>query len=477
MQGAKASTFEKIQDTSSRLPFETASSMHLSEVKGRPPILYVAFLVITLLPLYYGSYRYGLRQPYGSASPSEGTLTPGDFVRDWLDVHVNEPYNPSPLSTYCNRTEWRPNLIFNLANANGGVGNVRGNVLDFVFFAIEAGAGIVLPGMASRSQEDISNVWGGSASFDMLFDEKWFLKAMKEACPQMKVYKPQLGKEVAPALEGMYLPRSRRMDESFENTKEAYLSHLDVWLESKADFDPDKLTLVNLERTLWEVDTRSLPSGFRRNFGQLLRANPSARRIAAMAMQSLAANYGLSIDPRDVIPTNSFYGAHLRTEPDAARMGWMNYPNSNFTAQTDAFIQQALKHKLSLIYAASGDPTDLGRFKAKAAAHVPSVKVVTKFDLLPANGTAALKKMSWDQQALVDYEILTRCSIFGGLVASSFSYNIGMARNQWLEDQGRVTDPWWVTHSMEGVAFDDGLSRMLGHDAFPEERVPRGMWP
>lgn len=451
--------------------------MHLYEVKGRPPIVYVAFLAITLIPLYYGSYRYRTHHPYGGAASSERPPSPQDFVRDWLSVHVTEPYSPSPLSKYCNMTEWHPNLVFNLANANGGVGNVRGNILDFVFFAIEAGASIILPGMASRSQEDLSNVWADRASFDALFDEEWFLQTMKEACPRMEIYKPEPGKEIAPALEGNYLPSSRRMDESFDNTKKAYLGHLDTWLGSKSGFAADKLTLVNLERTLWEIDTRDLPNGFRRNFGSLLRVNPSARRLAALVVQTLAFSYGIPIDPLDAIPANSFYGAHLRTEADAANAGWLNDPNANFSAQTDAYIQQALKHDLGLIYAASGDHKDLGRFKVKAAAHSPPVQVVTKFDLLPPSGAAALKEMSWDQQALVDFEVLKRCSLFGGFVKSSFSYNIGMARNQWLEDQGRVTDPWAVTHSLDGVAFDDGLSRMLGRDAFHEQRIPRGMWP
>lgn len=398
-------------------------------------------------------------------------------MRDWLNVHVIEPYSPSPLSKYCNKTEWRPNQVFNLANANGGIGNVRGNILDFVFYAIEAGASIVLPGMATRSQEDLSNVWADRASFDAYFDEQWFLQRMEEACPQLKIYKPVPGQEIAPALDGNYLPSSRRMDESFDNTRDAYLSHLDSWLESNKDFKADKLTLVNLERTLWEVDTRSLPNGFRRNFGQLLRVAPSARRLAALVVQNMASFYGVPIDPRDAVPAKVFYGAHLRTEADAANAGWLTEPNANFSAQTDAYIQQALKHHLVLVYAASGDPMDLGRFKVKAAAHSPPVHVVTKFDLLPPEGAAALKEMSWDQQALVDYEVLKRCSYFGGFVKSSFSYNIGMARNQWLEDHGRVTDPWRVRDAIDGVAFDDGLSRMLGRDDFHEHRIPRGMWP
>jgi hypothetical protein len=142
------------------------------------PALYAAGVFIILAPLYYISWQYNTAHAPLSRIVR---LPSNDFVGDWLDVHLLEPFNPSAVGVYCNNTTWKPNLVFNLENANGGIGNVRGNILDFMFVSIEAGASIMLPGMASRSETDISNVWASRAPFDHFFDEAWFLSAMSKA--------------------------------------------------------------------------------------------------------------------------------------------------------------------------------------------------------------------------------------------------------------------------------------------------------
>ena len=363
---------------------------------------------------------------------------------------------------------------------------MRGNILDFLFFAIEAGASIMLPGMASRSQTDITNVWASRAPFDHYFDEAWFLSAMSQACPQMTIYKPQPDQPLENALPGNYLPPSRRLDSSPENTRKAYLAHLDAWLTAKKPSyktpeDSSSLTLVNIERTLWEIDTRSLPSSFRRSFPQILRINPSIRRLAALTVQSLAlANPSLPLDPRDPIPQKVFHGSHLRTEADALAAGWNSAtsPNANYTSQSDAYIAHALAHNLRLMYVASGNASELERFASKAAAHNPPLTMTSKLSLLPQSALGELNSLTWDQQALVDYEVLQRSSIFAGFVKSSFSFGIVMARAQRLEDDGRVVmDPMGVRHKDESVCWDDGVSRVVGRDGWHEGRIPRGMWP
>ena len=452
--------------------------MQLPSSTNQSPTTLAVLLLVTLAPLYYASYRYRFPHSYGGVQTlSDESLTPSDFIREWLDVQLISPFNPSPLATYCSGNDWYPNLVFNLDNANGGIGNVRGNILDFIFFAIEAGASIILPGMAARDQQDLSNVFSSRAQFDTFFDEEWFMSTMATACPQMAIYKPESHHELADPLPGNYLPHTRRLDEDEANTKKAYLEHLDAWLKEKPEFHPGNLTLVSLERTLWDIDTRSLPQGFRRNFGHLVRINPAVRRLSALVVQKLASQYARPLDPSDAIPPKSFYGAHLRTEYDAVKAGWLADSYSNFSAQTDAYIASALKHNLHVMYVASGNSTDLDRFRDKAAAHRPPLNVTSKFDLLPEKEATALRELSWDQQALVDYEVLQRCSVFGGITKSSFSYNIALTRNERLVDLGTVMDPWYVMHEEDGVGFDDGVSRMLGRDDFHERRIPKGMWP
>ena len=462
---------------------EDVGIMHFPTAIGKqhPSVYGVVFLAV-LIPLYYVSWQYHTAH----APRSRATRPPStDFLADWLDVHVVEGFNPSAIESYCNTTEWRPNLVFNLDNANGGVGNVAGNILDFLFFAIEAGASIMLPGMASRSQTDITNVWDSRAPFDHFFDEACFLSAMSQACPQMTIYKPQPDQPLDDALPGNYHPPSRRLDASSKNTRKAYLAHLDEWLTKKKSSyntpEDASLTLVNLERTLWDIDTRSLPPSFRRSFSQLLRTNPSIRRLAALTVQNLAlANPTLTLDPRDPIPRKAFHGSHLRTEADALAAGWNSAdpPNANYSSQTDAYIAHALAHNLRLMYVASGNASELARFAAKAAAHMPPLTVVSKSSLLPQSALDELLALTWDQQALVDYEVLQRSSVFAGFVKSSFSFGVVMARAQRLEDEGRVVmDPMGVRHREVDICWDDGASRVVGRDEWHEWRIPRGMWP
>ncbi|OQO00446.1 hypothetical protein B0A48_13795 [Cryoendolithus antarcticus] len=441
------------------------------------PAIYPAIGILTLLPLYYLSRRYHTGHPWDGAVTQSRRPPSMNFTADWLDTQVVEPFLPSAIGLYCNTSAWRPKLIFQLDDANGGVGNIRSNVLDFLFFAIEAGASIMLPSYASRSDSDLSQVWGGRAPFQLFFDEEWFLKAMDEACPQMKVHKPSKDDSVAKTLPGRYEPHTRRMDEGEQNGKKMYLEHLEAWLKEHPGYTTDLPIVVNLGRTLWDIDTRSLPAAFRRNFGQVLRLNHSVRKLSALVVQNLAIKHALLIDPRDPIPPHAFYGAHLRTEVDAQKAGWMNEPNTNFSAQTDAYISHALKHDLRTLYVASGNITDLALFAAKAAVHAPPLTITHKLDLLPPSALTILETLTWDQQALIDFEVLQRCSVFGGFVKSSFSFQIAGTRAQWGSDMGRVVEPWRVTHEETGVGFDDGLSRVVGRDGWHEHRIPRGMWP
>jgi hypothetical protein len=443
--------------------------------------VYGAVFLTILIPLYYVSWQH-----HTALEPPSRVVRPNstDFVADWLDVRLIDDFNPSAIEAYCKTTEWRPNLVFNLENANGGYGNVRINILDFLFQAIEAGASIMIPGINSRSQTDIVNLGAGRVPFDHFFDEAWFISAMSTACPQMKIYKPDPDKLLGNAL-GSYHSQTRRLDQDPQNTRKASRAHLDAWITSqKPDYDPSdstSLNLVNLGCGLWEVDTRSLPSSFRRSFPQVLRFSPSIRRLAALTVQSLALAYpSILLDPRDPTPPKAFHGSHLRTEADALAAGWngADAPNCNYSSQTDAYISHALAHKLRVMYVASGNASELERFTAKAAAHRPPLTVTTKLSLLPRSALEELDALAWDQQALVDYQVLARSSVFAGFVKSSFSFGLVVARAQRLSDEGRVVmDPFGVRHMDPDVCWDDPIGRLVGRDNWHERQIPRGQWP
>ncbi|KAK1060840.1 hypothetical protein LTR74_011531 [Friedmanniomyces endolithicus] len=111
------------------------------------------------------------------------------------------------------------------------------------------------------------------------------------------------------------------------------------------------------------------------------------------------------------------------------------------------------------------------------ADHPLPLIAVSALDLPPAAEIAVLKYSADLQRALIDYEVLKRCSVFGGSAKSTSSYNIALTRNQWLADQGRMNDPWFAVHEDVGVAFGDGIRRVVGRDGAYEQLIPRGTWP
>lgn len=174
-------------------------------------------------------------------------------------------------------------------------------------------------------------------------------------------------------------------------------------------------------------------------FGKLLRFREDTRRLAATVLYALSQKHELGLfegNNKSIFP-RKYYGAHLRTGPDATAAGWTPY-----SIQSQNYISEATKYSLELMYVASGNTADLARL----AAINSSIIVETKESLLgepvspgsyeiarPRKGFksewAALMALNWDQRMLVDYEVLLRASMFGGIWESSFAWNVAMRRH------------------------------------------------
>ncbi|PPJ56709.1 hypothetical protein CBER1_09500 [Cercospora berteroae] len=442
----------------------------------------IATLLSTLIPLYFVSYKL---HSHTSESHRPGALSKAlnraEWQTQWLNQDLLQPWDPLPIHVKCNETNWVPNLVFDIFGADGGVGNVHAQFLDFLFYAIESGASILLPSMAVRREDNLHD-WGdvGEVDLSYMFDEIWFRKAMREACPQMRIYgsEEELG-EGWREVESTYDPRSPRSRK--DSSQREWKQQTEAWL-SQHHITGDVPTVVPIQQSMWETNTRAERPAFRRALGTLLRVRPDVRRYAAIAMFNLAASEGLDLCPTDRIHRKAFYGAHLRTEQDTISAGWLAPPSDtefglNFTLQTSYYMQAAVAQGLSIILVASGNASEVERFRQVAAANRPPLTVLSKWDLLSEAERDALQAMHWDQQALVDLEILKRCSSFGGMAKSSFAFLIAVARTTYLEEYSVVEDSWSTAHRDRLVVFENKLNKIWGKNQFNEERVPKGAWP
>lgn len=456
----------------------------LAPLNAHRPANIAFFVLLAIWLLSYNSrpqnplFKSRTTQPYDPL-----LLSDDDFLKEFLNATAGVAPQESSIYRLCNQShiKWRPELVLRLDDANGGLCNVRNNILDFVHYAIQAGASIVLPSYATRSSADLSALWSGRSPFEGFFDKEYFLTTMKARCPRMVIYDETKAKKLPPPMEERFSPGDymMRADVNPGQTPRWAVEQLDEWLKTRdMATHPEEKTVLNMERTLYSMDTRSLPANVRRDLSNSMRLRPEARRLAGIVIHNLARRYNLPINPRRPYYPNVFFGAHLRTDVDAQRAGWMDAPYSDYEGQTSIYLKQASERNLSIIYCASGSPEDLHKFAVKARDHY-NITVTHKADLLTATDLFDLRQMTWDQQALIDYEVMTRSSYFAGIVRSSFSFNVALRRNVFVEEEGRnVEKHWYKPEDMDrNRTFEDGLSSVWGDDGANSVRCPRGIWP
>lgn len=250
---------------------------------------------------------------------------------------------------------------------------------------------------------------------------------------------------------------------------------------------------VNLGNSLFVWPTLERGQALRREIGSLLRTRDDIRLLAGSALYSLARKFDLPQLLRldtgftGAGTLTNFTGVHLRTEKDAQL-----FPEYDVQAQ---YFLSHLKNRSSssdnnnslqrnhIVYLATGlraSDKDVQDFRARAAEH--GATVVLKRDLLDDTELAVLDHLSWDQAALVDYEIMLRAGHVLGVVESSFAWAIALKRAALYDGGGgpeALTAQPQDPESSDGgelVMWRDPLSTLFGK-ADAAVSLYYGTWP
>lgn len=73
------------------------------------------------------------------------------------------------------------------------------------------------------------------------------------------------------------------------------------------------------------------------------------------------------------------------------------------------------------------------------------------FDLLDETDTATLKMMSWDQQGMVDFQVMTKASNFGGIGHSSFAWNVALLGHKYAEKKDHLSGPQLLSDELSQI--------------------------
>ena len=338
-----------------------------------------------------------------------------------LHLHDLPPHHTDdlrPLTQLCNGIRWDAKRIWKCDYVSGGTSNVYNAVLGCVRAAIEAGATTFIPPQIwIRDRSEPVRVITGNLSditdLGYLFDVAHFKLSLQTACPQMAIYS-SIG-EVPNLPEDPHYTLLRPTD--FGGLPD-WRKNIDNHLEGQREGAGGSYAHQTYDHILMQKSICTWPvwedgEEFANNFKSILHSQRDARGLAAAVLDRMQGTFntgGKSLE---------YYGAHLRTgddlDPDWARTG--------FEEQFKSYLTHATSARLRLIYLGSGVPKDAVRF-AKRALDEFNVNVTTKEEMLSSKNLRLLNAMTSDQQALVDFEVLSRADRLGGMHRSSFAWQL-----------------------------------------------------
>ncbi|KAK4174075.1 hypothetical protein QBC36DRAFT_244141 [Triangularia setosa] len=387
------------------------------------------------------------------------------FIANFLDYEVGGQLDGTSISELCASKTWTPGLMLSCDPQSGGFGQVKDAHLNCIRFAIEAGAELVLPRIIKRDDKNIANVrpknGGGpyiGEFIDYLFDFEHLNQTLSEHCPQLKLYRsmnelwdvPQVQSARKISLQDVGVKLNGSVIEDMATLPEQIKSYIDR--TESSDTRPFPIRFKS------DVISSAFPTAYdnpnlAKNLGRLLRPRKDSRVLAGIALYNLHKMYQLNLDPKQGFQHSTFPGLHLRTEADAAPL----FPP--FDNQIATLLEFVANSSTVFAFVATGETEEHRRAFSKKAEAV-NITIVYKQDLLldEPEGRELLEQLTWDQRALVDYEIMLRAGLTVGLGESSFDWNIALRRNSVPGADGEAH----LLTTSSPIQYQDRYSTLLG---------------
>ncbi|KAL2070393.1 hypothetical protein VTL71DRAFT_13419 [Oculimacula yallundae] len=456
-------------------------------------------------------------EPQPSLQLLAGEEKDSQFLHQAFAVEFPSPMNHTPIRDVCLSTSdmykegdgkgiakgrFRPGLLFSCENQHGGLGMVRNQLLKCIRYAIHAGAALIVPSMAKRNDKDIADIETSTAvPLEYLFDREMFIAQLEGACPGMRLFNsaeefPFYEERVGGEMLGLELVGDEfepgRPREGIEYP-EKWRGEFDDWLDNKGvRYSAEKPVHVKIGQAYLEYNVHSDSPDFVSEFGKILSFRADTRALAARVLLQIKVHFGLDIDPSRAVNGNAFFGAHLRLEKDAIEAwtvdeGWVF---SEREKQFESVWSEVKRSGLGVVYVATGEEEIVRAFEEYVARKLDQevedgdvekrrdISIVTKHTLLSGSerDLAKLDKMTFDQQALVDFLIMFKASFFAGVAHSSFPWTVALRRHElstYRDERGLGYE------NLGSDILRDELSVILGERAeYPYvDPFEWGLWP
>ncbi len=358
-------------------------------------------------------------------------------------------------------------MTFICDDSSGGVAEVRNSILNCVRYTIAAGGSLVVPRITVR-KEYVDFFGSNTTELDYMFDTNHFINSIMTSCPQMRVYKAAstiMNRQYA------YGPISlvpeilvKRISTSVRWAEE-WRQLFYKWLLQYVAEDNKGPIIVRLGRSFLEYPIYDDDDYFVLQFGKMLKVRQDIRVLATTTLRMLSDIYNLRFRLSEPVTKKAFLRVYLST--DDTGLTKTDTRLARYKVQSQLYLAQASSSNLSLIYAASEFGHNIVDFIKDGS--LQNITAIGKLDLLRGQDREhLLDAFTPDQQALVDFLVLSKASEFAGVGHSNFAWNLALARHFYTAQKDDELDGPQM--------YADAISRIYGAPRGHPE-FPSSMWP
>lgn len=356
-------------------------------------------------------------------------------LTSWISTSLShEPANDhswhsetesNELTSLCDRTHWTEGLWLqchsysgtnNIAIA-GGLNNARNRIQTCIRLAIDAGASLILPPIATKRYDDHPLEFSNEEEcLEGFWDINYLASELSRQCPQLKL--KHCGdttgiKTIIPSPQRSYQAEpyhTTTFNQMLTNT----LREANIWT-----INPQEPVAVSFGDAYiaWNYTQSAELSTIQKSLFRILNFNPGLVSISNEILKSPELEGG-------------FIAVHLRGESDwPAGFGTMDQQITLYIEAMEA-SQPTLPSPIKKIYVSSGSQTAIHSFAFKL--QPLNYTIYDKYSLL-ADSPSILKKldgMQFDQKAIVETRVLVGADYWYGVLMSTFSEMVAFKRTE-----------------------------------------------
>lgn len=436
--------------------------------------IFLVYYCVSPTPPRFSTISNGSYSPFSDSALQVLTTTTSASVTRLMDQVWSETPIEMELTTLkalCSRTQFKPNVYLQCTAPYAGLTTIMSQVKVCLRMAIESGTHLVLPAMALRDRDHLTELNKENEEqhrpYGEWFDQDALVHRLTRACPALKIalldeYKKpaiQVTQHVAldllkaPYFDGIgnYAWPGRDWTVWYNGEMESVIAADALVHGGGGNVVVKTFAPLSFFNVMNDVSGQSLALWNEMNY--LIRFKSQPRKIVATLLESLKGESGA------LMP---FYGVHFRTEKDSPDAWTKADVQIERILQTADAAWETYEHDPTtrkIIYLACGDAERIAQFEAVANAR--GWQVFDKYRMartIDAGLHQELVSMHFDHQGMIDLGIMLNSEFFIGLTNSAFSFTIAHAR----DPRGRYAGSA-LTHLHDPVSkaarthlFDDG---------------------